>query len=126
MLDTNFVLAGQHTVESCRIIREAAQTAGEEPPKWTTVFRAKRVRPCSREILERIAGREQARSEMVLHSTVSQKVKLFLREYERSPSSSKGALLEEVWTKSGCTEASDGTKVSGRGDCLDGGRGMLC
>ena len=77
------------------MVREAAESEGRSPPPWTVKFLCRRVKPdVSNDIRELIAGREQARGEVILRPSLAAKVSRFLLEEEKAVTS--GASRREV------------------------------
>ena len=116
------ILDGQHKYSAAKIIRERALEAGVEPPSWTSKFRAKKLfMRTTKEVREKIAGREQARTKTVKQQAVSDFCTAIQRELQRMKEDfagtgavmaySKGKVLRDVYMKCGCSPKVDGTVV---------------
>jgi hypothetical protein len=108
----HYIVAGQHSFAAASVVREEAVGMGQEPPAWTTRFRClKIIEKTPTEVIEVIAGRQQARSELVLHTGAAEKIRMLLRAHRARPTASKKELLESVWLKGGGTEHGEGGAV---------------
>ena len=87
-------------------------------PKWACTFRCRRVKPGTPlAVLQKVAGRQQARAEGVMRNTLAAKARFLLREHQNALAAGKQnitrtELLTDVYMKTGCSESSDGTVVS--------------
>ena len=67
------------------MVREAAEAEGRSPPPWTVKFLCRRVKPeVGTDFRELIAGREQARGEVILLPSMAAKVARFLAEDDKA------------------------------------------
>ena len=108
----HYIGAGQHSFAAASVVREEAVGMGQEPPAWTTRFRClKIIEKTPTEVIEVIAGRQQARSELVLHTGAAEKIRMLLRAHRARPTAGKKELLESVWLKGGGTEHGEGGAV---------------
>ena len=116
------ILDGQHKYSAARIIRERALEQGLEPPVWTGRFRCKKLfMRTTKDVRERIAGREQARTKTVKQQAVSDMCVAIERELRQLKNEAarleqpvvlvKSQVLRDVYMKCGCTPKMDGTMV---------------
>ena len=116
------ILDGQHKYSAVKLLRERALEAGVEPPSWTSRFRCKKLyMRTTKEVREKIAGREQARTKTVKQQSVSDFCTAIQRELQRMKDDlsgvgtvmtySKGKVLRDVYMKCGCNPKMDGTVV---------------
>ena len=107
-------MSGQHTFSACRVIRERAEAEGRTPPSWTLKFTCRKIRSStSVDLLETIAGREQARTGTVKQQKLSDRLRQFLVEEERHKDQpvSTNELLVKVYRKGSCVRATEGGVV---------------
>jgi hypothetical protein len=113
----HFILAGQHTFDACRVIRQRYEAARQEPPAWTMTFRVNQVLPTTPlDIREKIGGQEQQRAATVMAQDFLQTMKRLKKELEdtisdEEPFGNMNKALESTWLKTGKVPSRDGSMV---------------
>ena len=117
-----FVIDGQHKFQASQNIRRKLESENRPVPMWAKQFRCRVLKAgLELEVLQRVAGREQARSQTVASMTFSQTMDWFLREVEKVRSAAERAgepvvinrseLLRLTYDKTGKTTKYDGSVV---------------
>ena len=117
-----FVIDGQHKYQASQNIRRKLESENRPVPQWARRFRCRVLKAgLELEVLQKVAGREQARSQTVASMTFSQTMDWFLREVEKVRSAAERAgepvvinrsdILRLTYDKTGKTTKYDGSVV---------------
>ena len=116
------IIDGQHKFSAAQLVRERFLTCNKPAPAWTENFRCTIIKP-TRDIslLQRIAGRQQAKHEAVQAMDFTATVGWYLKEVEAvyrkasdmgvEPVIIRSELLRQVYEKTGKHPSKDGTLV---------------
>ena len=116
------IIDGQHKFSAAQAVRQRYLTANKQPPSWTETFRCTIIKPTKDiSLLQRIAGRQQAKHEAVQSMDFSTTAAWYLREVEAvqkraaemgiEPVYIRSELLRQVYEKTGKHPSKDGTLV---------------
>lgn len=116
------MIDGQHKFSASQRIRRKLEQQNRPVPKWCRSFRCRVLKPgLELDIVQKIAGREQAKSETVASMPFSATMAWFMREMQQvkgaaerageAPVINKSQLLRTTYEKTGKTLKFDGTEV---------------